>query len=202
MNFRLLFFVAVIIAFPPTTQAQLFGVLYAFTGGADGGNPYAPALVQDLAGSLYGTTEFGGNLACTGGTAPGCGTVFKLDSGGETVLHSFTGPLDGEFPLPGVILDRAGNLYGTTLEGGTGEGSNGTVFKVTATGTESVLHSFTGSPDGDRPFSVLVRDSVGNLCGTTMSGGAFGFGVAPSFPPVKLCRIVSFPCSFNWNPAS
>jgi len=108
--------------------------------------------------------------------APGCGTVFELHRNIETVLYSFTGPLDGEFPLPGVILDRAGSLYGTTLAGGTGAGSNGTIFKVTATGIESVLHSFTGSPDGDRPFSVLVLDRMGNLYGTTMSGGAFGFG--------------------------
>jgi uncharacterized repeat protein (TIGR03803 family) len=170
------FTVGVMIEFPPPTLAQTFGVLYEFTGGADGGNPYASTLVQDLVGNLYGTTEYGGNLTCTGGLSPGCGTVFKLDSGSETVLHSFAGSPDGAFPLPGLMQDRAGNLYGTTFEGGTGSSSNGTIFKVTATGNDVVLYSFAGSPDGGSPFSVLIRDSIGNIYGTTRSGGAFGFG--------------------------
>jgi uncharacterized repeat protein (TIGR03803 family) len=102
--------------------------------------------------------------------------VFKLNGGSETVLHSFAGSPDGAFPLPGLIHDSAGNLYGTTFEGGTGSGSSGTIFRVTATGNDAVLYSFTGSPDGDSPFSVLTRDSFGNFYGTTRSGGAFGFG--------------------------
>ena len=80
-------------------------VLYNFTGGADGGNPYA-GVIRDSAGNLYGTT--------IGGTA-GAGVVYKLDtSGHETVLYSFTGGADGSNPLAGVTLDSAGNLYGTT----------------------------------------------------------------------------------------
>src|SRR5579862_8975532 len=85
------FTLAGMIESPPAIQAQSFGVLYHFTGGADGANPYASALVRDSAGNLYGTTEYGGDLSCTGGLSPGCGTVFKLNSGSETVLHSFTG---------------------------------------------------------------------------------------------------------------
>jgi uncharacterized repeat protein (TIGR03803 family) len=170
------FTAGLMIEFPPTAQAQVFGVLYEFTGGADGGNPYASSLVQDSAGNLYGTTEYGGILSCQGGLAPGCGTVFKLDSGSETVLHSFAGSPDGQFPLPGLIRDKAGNLYGTTFAGGTGPGPNGTVFKITSSGSESVLYSFTGAPNVDSPFSVLIRDSAGNLYGTSRSGGAFGLG--------------------------
>ncbi len=170
------FTLAMMIESPPAVQAQSFGVLYHFTGGADGANPYASALVRDSVGNLYGTTEYGGDLSCTGGLSPGCGTVFKLNGGSETVLHSFAGSPDGAFPLPGLIHDSAGNLYGTTFEGGTGSGSSGTIFRVTATGNDAVLYSFTGSPDGDSPFSVLTRDSFGNFYGTTRSGGAFGFG--------------------------
>ncbi len=158
----------------PVAQAQTFGVLYEFTGGVDGGNPYASTLVQDAAGNLYGTTQYGGDLSCTGGLAPGCGTAFKLSSGIETVLHTFTGAPDGETPLPGLIRDKAGNLYGTTSEGGAGP--NGTIFKITTSGNESVIHSFTGSPDGDSPFAVLIQDPAGNFYGTTSAGGSFGFG--------------------------
>jgi len=133
-------------------------------------------LVQGVDGNLYGTTEYGGDLTCIGGLSPGCGTVFELRGATETVLHSFSGSADGEFPLPGLIRDGAGNLYGTTLAGGTGSGSNGTVFVVTQIGREAVLHNFAGSPDGGNPFAVLIRDSAGAFYGTTRSGGAFGFG--------------------------
>jgi uncharacterized repeat protein (TIGR03803 family) len=165
-----------VIGFAPAVQAQGFDTVHEFTGGADGGNPYASTLVRDSAGNFYGTTEYGGDLNCTGGLAPGCGTVFKVDFSGESVLHTFTNSPDGAWPLPGLIQDAAGNLYGTTFAGGTSTGSNGTVFKVTKAGDETVLYNFTGSPDGDSPFSVLTRDGSGNFYGTTRSGGSFGFG--------------------------
>ncbi len=102
-------------------------VLYSFTG-PDGELPIA-GLVRDKAGNLYGTTASGG--------ASGFGTVFKLDtSGTETVLYSFTGSTDGLEPFGGLVRDKAGNLYGTTI-------GPGTVFKLDTTGTETVLHSFT-----------------------------------------------------------
>ena len=89
-------------------------VLYSFTGGADGGNPYA-GVIPDSAGDLYGTT-FGGGAA-------GAGVVYKLDPADhETVLYSFTGGADGGNPYAGVIPDSAGNLYGTTYGGGTNVG--------------------------------------------------------------------------------
>jgi uncharacterized repeat protein (TIGR03803 family) len=118
-------------------------VLHSFTGGADGGTPYA-GLTRDSAGNLYGTTS--------GGGASGAGVVFKLDTTGtETVLHNFTGG-DGAKPSAGLIRDSAGNFYGTTVFGGA---SNwGVVFKLDTTGTETVLHSFTGGADGGYPLAV------------------------------------------------
>jgi uncharacterized repeat protein (TIGR03803 family) len=141
-------------------------VLHRFTGAADGGTP-AAGLVRDAAGNLYGTTRGGGDLACEIGF--GCGVVFKLDtSGRETVLHRFTGGADGSAPLAGLVRDNAGNLYGTTEEGGE---LPGVVFKLDTTGKETVLHRFTGGADGGYPAAGLVRDAAGNLYGTTVYGG-------------------------------
>src|ERR1022692_4170201 len=138
-------------------------VLYTFTGGADGSSPNN--VIRGPAGKLYGTTTYGG--------ASGAGVVFKLDTTGhETVLYSFTGGADGGYPDAGVIGDSAGYLYGTTLYGGTA--GNGTVYKLDATGHETVLYSFT---DGGNPYAGVVRDAAGNLYGTTSYGGAPGLGV-------------------------
>jgi uncharacterized repeat protein (TIGR03803 family) len=149
-------------------------VLHSFTGtGGDGANPYA-GLVLDAQGNLYGTTDAGGDLACESG---GCGTVFKLDATGtETVLHSFAGTGgDGTFPQAGLVQDAQGNLYGTTNNGGAS--NYGTVFKLDAAGTETVLHSFTGTGgDGANPYAGLVLDAQGNLYGTTSGGGTYSFG--------------------------
>jgi len=137
-------------------------VLYSFTGGADGGDP--GCVLLDAQGNLYGATESGG--------AYGPGTVFKLDTAGaETVLYSFTGGADGGAPLGGVVQDGQGNLYGSTMSGGTYNW--GTVFKVDTTGTETVLHSFGASGDGVQP-SGIVQDGQGNLYGATYYGGAYG----------------------------
>jgi uncharacterized repeat protein (TIGR03803 family) len=110
------------------------GVLYTFTGGADGGTPLA-GLVRDTAGSFYGTTYSGG--------ASGDGVVFKLGSV-ETVLHSFAGA-DGSHPAASLVRDSAGNLYGTTFYGGTASCGCGTVFKLDTAGTETVRRSSTPS---------------------------------------------------------
>jgi uncharacterized repeat protein (TIGR03803 family) len=134
-------------------------VLYNFTGGADGGNVGA-GLVQDSEGNLYGATSGGGI---------GFGVVFKLDpTGKETVLHTFTFG-DGALPFATLLRDEAGNLYGTTLEGGSS--LSGVVFKLDAKGTETVLHEFTGAADGAFPVAGLIRDTDGNLYGTTPYGG-------------------------------
>jgi uncharacterized repeat protein (TIGR03803 family) len=142
-------------------------ILHTFSGGTDGANPGA-GLVRDGGGNLYGTTFYGGEF--------GFGTVYKLDRNGvETVLHSFTGsPTDGQEPTAGLIGDGAGNFYGTTITGGVF--NFGTVYKINATGKETVLYSFTGEPDAKFPWAGLVRDAAGNLYGTTLYGGASDLG--------------------------
>jgi len=144
-----------------------FKVLHSFTGTPDGSSPGA-SLLRDTAGNLYSTTTKGGSSNyCNGG----CGTVFKVDSSGkETVLYSFTGAPDGKFPLASLVRDAAGNLYGITVNGGSFS-DYGTVFKVDSSGKETVLHRFTGAPDGQNPYGFLFRDAAGNLYGTTTFGG-------------------------------
>jgi uncharacterized repeat protein (TIGR03803 family) len=167
-------------------------VLHSFcstTDCADGAGPVG-ALIIDSAGNLYGTTINGGTgtgAPCLGGSPGGCGTVFKVDtSGAETVLHSFcsaAGCSDGIGAWGGLFMDVNGDLYGTTLYGGTGTcvgsyGGCGTVFELDTSGTETVLHSFTGvAPDGEYPYSNLIMDANGNLYGTSAAGGKFDGGV-------------------------
>jgi uncharacterized repeat protein (TIGR03803 family) len=153
------------------TSEGVESVLHSFGAKGDGVNPVA-ALVEDAEGNLYGTTLYGGTGTCT----LGCGTVFKLSAAGEeTVLHSFSGKgSDGNSPQAGVILDSAGNLYGTTQEGGWGSchGGCGTVYEVTITGQEKVLWNFEGETVGGwHPEGGLVMDESGNLYGTTSFGG-------------------------------
>jgi uncharacterized repeat protein (TIGR03803 family) len=147
----------------------VYTILYSFTGtGGDGEWP-SSRLIGDGAGNFYGTTVVGGLY--------GNGTVFKLDTATneETVLYSFTGVFgDGKDPLAGLVRDANGNLYGTTYEGGVY--NHGMVFKLDATGKETVLHSFNGK-GGTTPFyGDLVLDKAGNLYGTTQNGGALNAG--------------------------
>src|SRR5271157_3857327 len=93
----------------------------------------------------------------------------------ETVLYSFTAGADGASPYAGLVRDREGNLYGTTTAGGGSSscfGGCGTVFKVSSSGSETVLYSFTGA-EGATPYGGLVQDAKGNLYGTTSSGTSF-----------------------------
>jgi uncharacterized repeat protein (TIGR03803 family) len=155
-------------------------VLYNFTG-SDGSNPYTSNVVLDSKGNLYGTTLFGGESDA--------GVVFELkfSSGSwtESVLYSFTGGADGGGPASGVIFDMAGNLYGTTVNGGIGScgGGCGTVFELASSmgnWTLSVLHEFNNpqnKDDGQWPFAGLVFDSAGSLYGTTYQGGIYGNGM-------------------------
>ncbi len=141
--------------------------LYNFAGGKDGGNSYA-GVIPDSEGNLYGFTSLGGR--------DNAGVVFGLkdvkDSWTISVLHSFTAGRDGGIPYYGnLIVDRAGDLYGTTSIGGLY--GFGTVFKLTWSGgqwRETVLHSFANG-DGARPLSGLIFDPEGNLYGTTSQGG-------------------------------
>lgn len=146
-------------------------VLYTFLGGTDGSQP-AGGVIRDRNGNLYGMTSLGGTGNCNGGSY--CGTVFKVaPDGTETVLHSFQGGNDGYAPLGALLLDSAGNLYGTTQSGGSG-GGYGTVFKLAPDGTETVLYAFKGGRDGLGPVAGVVMDKSGNLYGTTYIGGGTG----------------------------
>jgi uncharacterized repeat protein (TIGR03803 family) len=161
-----------------------FTVLYSFTGSTDGEGP-AAGLVMDPSGNLFGAAAGGGDLSCF--PPYGCGVVFKIDTSGDfAVLHAFTGgPNDGQFPLGTLLRTTNGSLFGTTLEGGDqscslGDGAGcGVVFKVDASGNETVLHAFAGgSPDGAQPANAaLITDGNGNLYGTTQYGGGANGGV-------------------------
>jgi uncharacterized repeat protein (TIGR03803 family) len=164
-------------------------VLHQFGPDNDGSEPNG-GLVFDAAGNLYGTTEFGG--------AWGYGTVFELTPTAtgvwtETILHSFKRykGLDGLNPKAGLILDAAGNLYGTT---DVGAGSScgvpdacGTVFELMRESgggwTEKVLHQFAAGADGKEPDAGVIFDALGNLYGTTTRGGANNCGTVFELTP-------------------
>ena len=167
-------------------------VLYSFcsvANCADGANP-AAGLVQDAAGDLYGTTEFGGANDSNNCYYLSGGAVFELDTAGnETVLYSFcsiSGCTDGVWPVAGLIQDATGNLYGTTWLGGAGvnkscyNGGCGTVFKLDTAGNETTLYTFcsvSNCTDGLWPVAGLTQDAAGNLYGTTQYGGAGNSGI-------------------------
>lgn len=160
-------------------------VLHSFGKGGDGTSPQADLYYHD--GALYGTTYSGG--------ANGDGTVFRIvPSGAESVVYSFKGlPQDGAAPRAGVIFYK-GAFYGTTYAGGIGSStSDGTVFKLTPSGKETVLHTFTANPDGSEPTADLVGYG-GNLYGTTDSGGTYNTGgtVFKITPKGKLTVLYSF----------
>jgi uncharacterized repeat protein (TIGR03803 family) len=153
-----------------TVSAQgTYSVLYAFLGSPDALRPVAPVFV-DQAGNLYGTTAYGGTY--------GEGAVYKVSpQGKETVLHSFSAIAieNGVFPHGGLVSDSAGNLYGTTYDGGAFH--TGVVFKLTPAGSYSVVHNFGGSGDGLHTNQGLIIDGQGNLYGTCFQGGAQGYGI-------------------------
>ncbi len=155
-------------------------VLYSFTGGSDGGEPYK-GVTLDPHGEIYGTAVTGGGGSCEGG----CGVVFKLtNSNGtwtQTVIHQFTGGSDGSGPGSGLTFDTQGNLYGMTPTGGAY--GLGTVFQLQPQTNGSwklnVVHAFTGGDDGaSASAGRLILDRAGNLYGVTTVGGANGKGVA------------------------
>lgn len=162
-----------------------FTPLYKFAGGNDGSNPYAGVAIG-LDGTLYGTTAHGGDH--------GQGTVFNLKPPPhispnllapwvETVFYSFKGGSDGAVPYGGVNFDQAGDIYGTTTTGGVNcyPMGCGTVYELMHSGsgwTESVIHAFSGTRgDGQVPQSGMISDGTGNLYGTTLDGGDYGYGL-------------------------
>ncbi len=179
---------------PPRTPLLKFreSLLYKFPDGASGANPFAP-VVFDSAGNIYSTTISGG--------ANGFGAVVKLTpiGGGytESVIYSFAGGSDGEYPLDGVVFDNAGNLYGTTGYGGGSvacPNGCGTVFKLSPNGnnwSERVVYAFQGSLDGTYPNAGVALDAAGNVYGNTLQGGSFGGGT--------VCELTPNGSGYNFN---
>jgi uncharacterized repeat protein (TIGR03803 family) len=166
----------------PSARSQTFQVIHNFTGGVDGGNPYAGVTVDET-GNVFGTATVGG---AAGGcpTLGGCGTVYKLNRHGSSwilrTLYSFRGGSDGAYPTARMIIGPHGDLYSTTYLGGNASApsGNGVVFKLSPPAhvlggwSETVLHQFGEPPDGANPvLGDLVFDEAGNLYGTTSSGG-------------------------------
>jgi uncharacterized repeat protein (TIGR03803 family) len=175
----------------------MFSVLHSFSGYPTDGAVPAAGLTIDSSGNIYGATYRGGSGRCVrkSGTYLGCGAIFELSYAAgtgwtETVLHSFLGEQDGDgaAPLASLILDRSGNLYGTTYGGGiVGERCSGiappgcgTVFELSPSSSgwkETILYEFLGfSADGSGPLGPLLLDSSGNLYGTASDGGLYNYG--------------------------
>jgi len=182
-------------------------VLYSFQSVPDGATPVG-AVVFDKQGNLYGATRDGGSSSCP--SVQQCGTVYQLappaksgDPWKETVLYIFTGNTrkDGASPYGGLVIDAAGNLYGTTGYGGTGNCvvlgilmGCGTVFELSppkqkgGPWTETVLYSFPTPKQGFVPWGDLVFDGAGNLYGATIYGGGYGTNCGDAY--YKYCGAV------------
>ena len=169
----------------PTKKGWVDTVLYSFTGqNGDGSGLYWIDLISDTSGNIYGATSFGG----TNGT----GTVWELvyseskKTYSESILYEFgaSGSGDGNNPYGGLVMDSKGNLYGTTLNGGS---SNlGAFYKLTKQGKtwkETVLHSFVGANDGNQPTGNPYIDAKGRLYGMTQTGGTSNLGIVYRLAP-------------------
>jgi uncharacterized repeat protein (TIGR03803 family) len=166
-----------VLALAIVSPAQIFTTFVAFDG-PDGAEPYFAPLVQGLDGNLYGTTSVGG--------ATGYGTVVRITPNGTlTTLYDFcrqANCVDGWYPVAGLALATGGDLYGTTLRGGSH--GNGTIFKITPGGTFTTLYSFCAqSACGANPVGVLVQAENGNFYGTAESGGANNKGTVFKMTP-------------------
>ena len=165
---------------PTDTGGWNFRTLYEFQGAPDGSFPYG-ALLFDQSGHIYGTTYYGG--------ADGLGSIYELTraTGGnwsEQILYGFQAGEDGNSSISNLVFDTAGNLYGTTSEGGLG---SGTIFELAPNGngtwTESLPHLFAGPPDGAFPYAGMVGDGTGMFYGATVHGGTSGEGAIYLFTP-------------------
>ena len=171
----------VVFELTPTAVGEWdFRALYSFRGQPDGSFPYG-ALLRPGTGKIYGTTYYGGEN--------GIGTVYELSprptgEWGGRVIYSFQDGNDGNSPISNLVRDAAGNLYGTTSEGGLGSGA---IFKLAPIGggqwTESVVHPFAGPPDGGFSYNGMVVDRFGNFYGATVHGGTDDDGSIYKFTP-------------------
>lgn len=195
----------------------VFSPLYAFKGYSDGAIPIG-SLTIAADGSVYGTTDGGGELDCRDTFGDGCGTVFRLQpppsacataecAWTETQLYHFTGGVNGNDLLAGVVIDGAGNLYGTAYQGGASQW--GLAYEVSRSGstwTETTLHTFAGGADGAGPSTNLVLNGS-DLYGTTEYGGGAGncngggcgtvFQLAPSGSGYTASVLYNFPGADN-----
>jgi pimeloyl-ACP methyl ester carboxylesterase len=190
--------------------------LYAFQGGSDGAGPVGKLIIGS-SGILYGVTTAGGTGVCSASGFNGCGTVFTLRPGAsaprnaltpwnENVIYRFTGGNDGAQPSDGaLVFDSTGNVYGTTLYGGSAgsgscNGSNcGTAYTLSRSGNnwiETVIHNFGATGDGAVPHHGVVFDRSGNLFGTTYQGGNAQAGIVFELMPSGSNWIESVPFSF------
>jgi uncharacterized repeat protein (TIGR03803 family) len=182
----------------PTPNGWVHTVLYSFTGGADGGEPYK-GVTLDHEGNLYGTAVTGGSGNCEGG----CGVVYKLSNTGgtwtQTVIHAFTGGDDGSGPGARVTVGGAGNIYGMTPTGGAY--GLGTIYKIHQASlgvwTFSVIHAFMGGADGSSGSAGRMILRGGRLYGAATTGGRYGSGVvfqleAGGFGERELKTLYSF----------
>jgi uncharacterized repeat protein (TIGR03803 family) len=171
------------------TPTGIETLLYSFKGGTAGDGVYPNgSLIAGSDGNYYGTTNNGGAF---GQTCGGCGTVFKVTpAGAETVLYSFGGSnRDGVNPNSGLVLGTDGNFYGTTGEGGAH--IYGTAFRLTPTGVETVLYSFSSTDaEGFYPRAGLLLGSDGDLYGTTSSGGKNNNGTVFKITPTGVETVI------------
>ena len=166
-------FCGVVFKISPSGQET---ILHRFVGGPGDGSYPDAGLALDSGGNVYGTTFFGGSNCSGLGAGGGCGTIFRISPSGKmTVLYNFTGGVDGANPEGKLLLDSAGNLYGTAAYGAIAcDPMNfgcGTIFKLDTSGKLTVLHTFTGAPDGASPVGGLIADPAGNAYGVTVYGG-------------------------------
>ena len=178
------------------SHAQTETILHDFSIGsrAPGGNEPWAGLIRDSAGNFYGTTNSGGTGSNSSCPRSGCGTVFKLSpaSGGgwiETVLHNFNWT-DGANPSGNLMMDSAGNLFGSAIQGGA-FGNCGTLFELTPNGkkwTFQTIYNFCSQPngvDGMYPLTPMIKDRAGNLYGVASEGGDADRGVAFEMSPAS-----------------
>lgn len=162
-----------------------FTTLVSFTG-PNGNQPFQENLVQGVDGNLYGTTTYGGTL--------NQGTIFVMTPGGTlTTIYNFAGTPDGANPYTGLVLGSDGKFYGTTAEGGASD--LGTVFSLTAAGSLTILHNFSGK-DGELPYGALVEGVDGDYYGTTQFGGTIGSGYGTVF---KITPTGTFTTLHSFN---
>ena len=174
-----------------------FRIIHEFAGiPQDGGYP-AGELVRDPLGNLYGTTEVGGPF--TECNFNGCGTIFRFDAiGNETILYKFTGGADGGEPSGVIVAEGKETYMAPPIL--VVRRTFGTVFKFDRDGSESVLHSFTGEPDGKSPQGGLALDQDGNLYGTTLEGGTWNLGTVFKIDPFGHETVLhKFQRRFGWR---